>query len=80
MANITVNMTLKERPAIYVPRVDRPKLNLVKGTPINVGVLGIYQVADEDDVDAYFVVVLPGGKCTYAGVEDIEFKDVTPEC
>ena len=78
MTGISVNMTLKERPAVYTPKVNRPKLNLVKDVPVNVGVLGIYQIADGDDVDAYFVVVLPGGKCTYAGVEEIEFKDVAP--
>ena len=75
-ANITVNMNLKTRPAIYTPKFDRPHLNVKKGEPVNVDVFGIYQVAVDDEVDAYFVVTLPSGKCTYTGVEDIQFIDM----
>lgn len=75
MADITVNMSLKTRPAIYTPRTDRPKFGLVKDEPVEVDVLGIYQVADEEDIDVYFVVVLTSGKCCYAGVETIQFMD-----
>lgn len=76
MASITVNMNLQTRPAIYTPKFDRPHLGVKKGEPINVDVFGIYQVAIDDEVDAYFVVTLPGGRCTYTGVEDIRFTDV----
>lgn len=75
MANITVNMNLKTRPAIYTPRCNRPRFELIKDEPVDVDVLGIYQVADEEDIDVYFVVVLPNGKCCYAGVETIQFTD-----
>lgn len=74
--NITVNMNLKTRPAIYTPKIDRPHLGLKKNEPVNVDVFGIYQVAIDDEVDAYFVVTLPTGKCTYVGVEDIQFTDM----
>lgn len=74
-AHIEVNMNLKTRPAIYTPKIDRPHLGLSKNVPVNVDVFGIYQVAIDDEVDAYFVVTLPSGKCTYAGVEDIQFTD-----
>lgn len=73
---ITVNMNLTTRPAIYTPCVSRPKLDLVKGTPVCVDVFGVYQVSDGEDVDAYFVVTLPNGRCTYAGVEEIQFTDM----
>jgi len=75
MANFTININLQGRPAIYTPHADRPKFALVKGKAVDVVVLGIYQVAIDDDVDPYFVVVLPSGKCTYVGVESIQFTD-----
>lgn len=74
--DITVNMNLKTRPATYRPKIDRPHLDIKKGEPVGVDVFGIYQVTVEDEVDAYFVVMLPSGKCTYVGVEDIQFLDV----
>lgn len=76
MANITVNMNLKTRPAIYTATCDRPHLGIRKGEAIDVDVFGLYQVAVDDEVDAYFVVTLPDGKCTYAGVDQIQFTDV----
>ena len=76
MANITVNMNLSTRPAIYTPKFDRPHLNVKKGEHINVDVFGIYQVAIDDEVDAYFVVTLPSGKCAYTGVDEIQFTDM----
>lgn len=74
--NITVNMNLQTRPAIYTPKFDRPNIGIKKGEPVNVDVFGIYQVAIDDDVDAYFVVTLPSGKCTYIGVDEIQFTDM----
>lgn len=79
MAEFTVSMNLATRPAIYMPGFDRPHLGIKKLEPVNVDVLGIYQVATDDDVDAYFVVTLPNGRCTYAGVEDIRFTDMGVE-
>lgn len=76
MANIEVNMNLKTRPAIYTPPVDRPKFGIKKNFPVEVDVLGLYQVQVEGDIDAYFVVTLPGGQCMYAGVDSIRFTDV----
>ena len=76
MADITVNLNLKTRPAIYTPACDRPKLDLKKGQEVCVDVFGIYQVSDGDDVDAYFVITLLNGRCTYAGVEEIRFIDM----
>lgn len=75
MAHITVNMNLETRPAIYTPVVDRPQFSLKAYEPVKVDVFGIYQVAVDGDIDAYFVVTLPNGKCTYAGVDQIQFTD-----
>ena len=75
MASISMNVNLQTRPAIYTPRVDRPHLDVKKDVPVNVDVFGLYQVKDDDEVDAYFVVMLPSGKCTYVGVHDIQFTD-----
>lgn len=77
MAQITVNMNLKTRPAIYRPNKWRADyLGFEEGAEICVDVFGIYQVAIDEEVDAYFVVTLPNGKCTYAGVNDIQFTDM----
>lgn len=75
MAHITVNMNLQTRPAIYTPCVNRPKLGLEAHVPVKVDVFGVYQVAIDEDIDAYFVVTLPNGQCTYAGVDQIRFTD-----
>lgn len=79
MASFTVNMNLQSRSAIYTPPFNRPNLGLKKYEPIKVDVFGIYQVAIVDEIDAYFVVTLPNGKCTYAGIEDIQFTDMGVE-
>ena len=76
MAHIEVNMNLITRPAIYTPVIDRPSFGIKKNEPVSVDVFGIYQVAIDDEVDAYFVVTLPNGQCTYAGVDSIRFTDV----
>ena len=73
MADVNVEMNLTGRPAIFTPGLDRPKLGLVKGQPVRVSVLGVYQVAIDEDVDAYFVVILPNGMCAYAGVDQVQF-------
>ena len=74
---ITVNMNLSTRPAIYTVPVNRPELGLAKGDKCNVDVFGIYQVQmGEDEIDAYFVITLPDGRCTYAGVTSIQFTDM----
>lgn len=73
---ITVNMNLKTRPAIYTPDINRPHLGIKKGESVKVDVFGIYQVAVDEDVDAYFVITLPNGKCAYAGVDTIQFTDM----
>ena len=74
--SITVNMNLSTRPAIYTPRRHRLNLGLTKGSPVDVDVFGIYQVADGEDVDAYFVIKLRNGQCAYAAVDDIRFTDM----
>jgi hypothetical protein len=56
------------------PRYDNVKLGLKKGEQVDVDVFGCYQVrADEDDIDAYFVVELPDGRCAYAAIDTIQF-------
>ena len=75
--SITVNMNLASRPAEYTPACNRPNYGLVKGITVKVDVLGLYQVKiSEDEIDAYFVITLPDGRCTYAGVDTIKFLDM----
>lgn len=76
MAEITVNMNLSTRPAKYTPKYNRPHLGLNKNVTVEVDVFGIYQIAVDEDIDAYFVVTLPNGKCTYAAVDEIQFTDM----
>lgn len=79
MANIEVSMNLTQRPAKYTLNCNRPELDLKKGDVVNVGVFGLYQVQFADEVDAYFVVELPNGKCTYTSVTTIQFTDTGVE-
>ena len=74
---ISVQMNLATRPAIYTPAVNRPKYGLEKDKAYPVDVFGVYQVkVSEDEVDAYFVICLPDGRCLYAGVDTIQFTDM----
>jgi len=73
---IDVYMNLSTRPAIFTPNYDVPKVGIKKGESVKVDVFGLYQVkVEEDDIDAYFVVELPDGKCVYAAVNTIQFTD-----
>lgn len=75
--SITVNINLSTRPAIYTAPIDRPSFGIEKDKKYNVDVFGIYQVKiSEDEIDAYFVIALPDGRCTYVGVESIQFTDM----
>ena len=76
MARIECSMNLSTRPARYTPKYDRKHLGIIGGETLSVDVFGVYQVAIDDEVDAYFVVMLPDGRCTYAGIEDVQFVDV----
>lgn len=81
MANMkmTVSVGLEQRKAIYKPsKLNAVKYNLV-GETVTVGVFGLFQVKEEDDTDAYFVVELPDGKCCYARVDQIQFIEEREE-
>lgn len=70
---MTIDVVFNTREAIYTPsKFNAVKYNLV-GEKVNVGVFGLYQVKDEDETDAYFVVELPDGRCCYARVDQIQF-------
>lgn len=72
--SLTINVNLKTRKALYKPSVyNAIRYNLTANEPVEVGVFGLYQVMQDDDIDAYFVVKLPDGHCCYAGVEHIQF-------
>lgn len=72
--HINVNVNLTTRPAIYTPNKYRAAaLKIEEGTVLKVDVFGLFQVASEEDTDAYFVVELPDGSCTYANVTEIKF-------
>ena len=76
MADMTVKMHLQTRPAIYTPRCNRPELGIQKGDVISCDAFGCFQVTDgEDDINPYFVVELPDGRCTYVAPEDLRFTD-----
>lgn len=72
---LAINVNLVTRKAIYTPsKLNAVKYNLV-GRKVDVGVFGLFQVKEEDDIDAYFVVELPNGSCCYARVDQIQFVD-----
>lgn len=79
LGTLTVSVGLAQRKAIYTPsKLNAVKYNLV-GRKVDVGVFGLFQVKEEDDVDAYFVVELPNGSCCYARVDQIQFVDKEEE-
>ena len=69
-----VSVNLATRPALYTPNKYRAAaLKVEEGAVLNVEVFGLFQVASDEDTDAYFVVELPDGSCTYANVTEIKF-------
>lgn len=71
---LTVSVNLQTRKALYKPSVyNAIRYKLEANTPVKVDVFGLFQVLQDDDLDAYFVVRLPDGHCCYAGVEHIQF-------
>lgn len=71
---LTVNVNLETCKALYTPSVyNAAKYGLSTEAPTEVDVFGLFQVADGNDVDAYFVVKLHDGRCCYAGVTEIQF-------
>lgn len=76
---LRVNVNLTTRKAAYTPsKLNAVKYNLV-GRKVEVDVFGLFQVKEDDDVDAYFVVELPNGSCCYARVDQIQFIDKEEE-
>ena len=71
---LTVSVNLATRKAMYKPSVyNAMKYHLDANTPVEVGVYGLFQVKEDEDISPYFVVELPDGHCCYAGVEQIQF-------
>lgn len=76
MAGLSCTISWQTRPAFYTPNIYRAKvLQVQPGSVLDVDVLGLYQVSDGEDIDAYFIVEMSDGKCTYASVEEIQFAD-----
>lgn len=80
IGTFTISCNLEQRKALYWPSdFNAMKYNLSTTEPTVVGVFGIFQVAEEEDVDAYFVVELPNGMCCYANVTQIQFIEKKEE-
>lgn len=80
MAKWDLEMAWQRRLAIYTPLVDRPHLGVEAGVGIKCRVWGCYQVAEDGDVNPYFVIELENGRCTYAAVDQIQFIRRDDEC
>lgn len=80
MAGINGIFSFERRRAIYRPIVDRPALGITKGTEVHCRVFGCYQVCDGEDVNPYFIVELPNGRCTYVSPEYLQFIREDDEC
>lgn len=73
--SMTIDVSFKGRRALYTPtKFNAIKYNLV-GKTVDVEAFGIFQVKEDEDIDAYFVVKLPDGRCCYAGVDQIQFVE-----
>lgn len=71
---IDVHFNLTVKKALFTPNAFQAKRHGLSTTePTEVGVFGLFQVKEDDEIDAYFVVKLPDGHCCYASVTDIQF-------
>ncbi len=80
MASMNIEMRWQRRRATYLPIVDRPHLGLEAGVPVPCRVWGCYQVAEDEDINPYFVIELESGKCTYAAIDQVQFIEEGDEC
>lgn len=72
--SITVSVNITTRRALYTPSAFNAKeYGLNTEEPTEVGVFGLFQVKEDDETDACFVVELPDGRCCHAGVYQIQF-------
>ena len=69
----SLNMSWERRRAIYKASVNRPELGIANGDEVKCRVFGIFQVADGEDVNPYFIVELEDGRCTYVAPEELQF-------
>ena len=71
--SINVSVNLETRPAEF----KRPFAtnNMPANTPIKCDVFGLFQCSDSDGADAYFVVELEDGTCTYVLPNYLRFTD-----
>lgn len=75
--SIEVSMNLRGRPAYYEPnKYAAKRIGVAEGSKLNVEALGLFQVADGDDIGPYFVIELGDGRVYYANVTEIRFADV----
>lgn len=73
-STIEVSVNLATEEALFMPNARQAKHHGLSTTePIVVGVFGLFQVKEGDDIDAYFVVKLPNGHCCYASIHQILF-------
>ena len=80
LGSVSIHCNLVTRKALYWPSdFNAMKYNLSTTEPTTVGVFGLFQVKEEEDVDAYFVVELPNGMCCYANVVQIQFIEKEEE-
>lgn len=71
---LTINVNLTTKRALYKPSIyNADKYGLSSDTPVEVDVFGLFQIKEDEDIDAYFVVKLPDGHCCYASVQSIQF-------
>lgn len=73
MAGVNYTFSFERRRAIYRPIVDRPALGIKKGDEVHCRVFGCYQVCDGEDINPYFIVELPNGRCTHVSPEQLQF-------
>lgn len=73
MATWNIDICFVRRRAIYTAPCNRPQFGMIKGRKYPCEVHGLQQVQDGNEADAYFVIELEDGRCTYASIECIQF-------
>ena len=77
MTGFTVNVAWQRRRAEVTQNVQQATFNKLEVGTHPCHVLGLYQVADEDDVQPYFVCEMDDGRTIYAKPTQVRFLDTT---
>ena len=79
MADMDITIKWQRRRAIVTQNTHQAIYNKLTEGEHPCYVFGLFQVAEEDEVQPYFICELNDGRCIYASPEQIRFVDTDEE-